>query len=583
MPYSGLSDHDVVEDLREVKKRLALYRLIAEYSHEMEMFHGPDGTLFFVSPSCESLTGYPPQEFMDDPNFLKKIIHPDNGYAWAPFKERLLAEDRQSVFELRILKADGAERYIECRCTKLASEAGEILGLRSTIRDISDFKALENRYEQISLHDPLTGFANRALCLERIRHAMERAKRHDDHRFAVIYFDVDKLKSVNFRYGPSAGDDLIRRAGRRLLSCLRGMDAIARISGDKFVIILEDIASGKDAVTVVKRIIREIERPFEIGPDVIHISACMGIVLSPVNYDRPEDLLRNANIAMRRAKDSGRCKFKFFHTRLLDEAVKAIAVEQDLRKALERGEFHLQYQPIICLDTRRLTGVEALIRWKHPHKGCVMPSEFIPVAEDSGLIIPIGRWVLFEACAKMAEWREQYPHMKELNINVNISAKQLGEPDFLKTVVKALRASGLPASALKLEITESALMENTELCVLKTKRLKGLGVKLSIDDFGTGYSSLSYLHAFPIDTLKVDRSFVSRMERNEKSHEIVQAVINLAHNFGLDVCAEGVEMEEQSDILSGLRCESVQGFLFSRPLDPDKVEVFLRASCPASA
>jgi len=581
MLYSDLSDHDADKNLREIKQRLALYRLIAEHSHEMELFHGPDGTLYFVSPSCETLTGYPPQAFLDDPDFLKKIIHPDNGYAWTPFKERLKSEDRQSVFELRIQQAGGAERFVECRSTRIVSKEGESIGLRSTIRDISDFKALEARYEQVSLHDPLTGFANRALCLERIKHVMERTKRHDDYRFAVIYFDVDKLKSVNFRYGPSIGDDLIRRAGRRLLSCLRGMDAISRISGDKFVIILEEVASGKDVVTVVKRIIREIERPFELDADQIHLSACMGIVLSPADYDRPEDLLRNANIAMRRAKDSERCKFKFFHTRLLDEAVKAIAMEQDLRKALERGEFSLQYQPIISLETHSLTGMEALIRWNHPQKGCVMPIDFIPVAEDSGLIIPIGRWVLFEACSKMAEWRALYPHMKDLNINVNISAKQLGEPDFLKTVVEALRASGLPASTLNLEITESVLMENTELCVLKVKRLKGLGVKLSIDDFGTGYSSLSYLHAFPIDTLKVDRSFVSRMERNEKSHEIVQAIINLAHNFGLDVCAEGVEIEEQSDLLSGLSCETVQGFLFSRPLDPDKVEAFLSSAASA--
>ncbi len=575
MSFSAQRSDEKDQSVEAIKEQVKLYRLIADYSHEAAIFHGPDGTALYASPSCETLTGYSSKDFLKDPDFLKKLIHPDNGFAFLSLRDRLASPDPETVFELRILRADGADRYLECRSIKCLDSGGHLLGLRTALRDISDFKALEARFERASLHDPLTGFANRALCMELIRQAMERGKRHEDYRFAVVYFDVDKLKSVNFRFGPAAGDELIRRVGRRLMRCLRGTDSISRISGDKFAIILDDIGTGRDVVTVVKRIIAEIERPFTLGQGEVNITACMGIVISPTNYDRAEDLLRNANIAMRRAKDSGRCRFKFFHTKLLDEAVKAIVMEQELRKGLERGEFFLQYQPIISLQTRRLTGFEALIRWNHPERGCVMPADFISVAEHSGLISPIGRWVLFEACTRMSQWRTDYPHMRELNINVNISARQLAEPHFDRLVADALRATGIPAGNLKLEITESVLMENTELCILKIKRLKGLGVKLSIDDFGTGYSSLSYLHAFPIDTLKVDRSFVSRMERSAKSREIVQAVINLAHNFGLDVCAEGVEIEEHSDMLHGLSCETGQGYLFSRPLDPEQVAVYL--------
>ncbi|MHC1712987.1 MAG: EAL domain-containing protein [Solidesulfovibrio sp.] len=448
-------------------------------------------------------------------------------------------------------------------------EASRLAG--GLITDITDRKHLESQLAHMAFHDPLTGLPNRSLCLDRIRQAIERSKRRDNYQYAVIFLDLDRFKVVNDSLGHHMGDRLLENVARRLRECVRGLDTVARLGGDEFVVLLEETGSNREIVRIVKRMRDSMSEVFQLCGHDIHVSASMGIVISPALYDKPEELLRNANIALHRAKGEGRNRFKVFNSRMLEDAIRLMDLENDLRLALKREEFFLDYQPILALRDRRLKGFEALVRWRRPGVGIAPPMEFIPVAEDTGLIVPLGRWVLEEACRTMAGWHRDFPEAKGLSMSVNLSAKQLNQPTLVEEVEKILRTTGLDPRSLKLEITETVIMDNPEVSILRLKRLKDLGVRLSVDDFGTGYSSLSYLQRFPIDTLKVDRAFVSDIEVSE-NRKIVGAVVALAHSLGLDVVAEGVEMETQSDVLNGFSCEAGQGFLFSKPVCQQDVE-----------
>ncbi|WP_300161671.1 EAL domain-containing protein [Solidesulfovibrio sp.] len=454
------------------------------------------------------------------------------------------------------------------------------------VTDITDRKLLESQLAHMAFHDPLTGLPNRSLCLDRIRQAIERSKRRDNYQYAVIFLDLDRFKVINDSLGHHMGDRLLEGVAKRLRECVRGLDTVARLGGDEFVVLLEETGSYREIVRIVKRIRAAIGTVFPLCGHDIHVSCSMGIVISPCLYDKPEELLRNANIALHRAKSEGRNRFKVFNTRMLEDAIRLMDLESDLRQALRRGEFFLDYQPILALRDRRLTGFEALVRWRRPGRGVASPMEFIPVAEDTGLIVPLGAWVLREACRTMAAWQEAFPESRAMSMSVNLSAKQLAQPTMVEDVARILRETGLDPHALKLEITETVIMDNPEVSILRLKRLKELGVRLSVDDFGTGYSSLSYLQRFPIDTLKVDRAFVSDIEASE-NRKIVGAVVALAHSLGLDVVAEGVELETQSDVLTGFACEAGQGFLFSRPVCREDVERMLeqggREATPAAS
>jgi diguanylate cyclase (GGDEF)-like protein/PAS domain S-box-containing protein len=439
------------------------------------------------------------------------------------------------------------------------------------VTDITDRKQLESQLAHMAFHDPLTGLPNRSLCLDRIRQALERSKRRDNYQYAVIFLDLDRFKIVNDSLGHHMGDRLLEFVARRLRECVRSLDTVSRLGGDEFVVVLEETGSYREVVRIVKRIRDAMSEVFPLSGHDVHVSASMGIVVSPAIYEKPEELLRNANIALHRAKDEGRNRFKVFNTRMLEDAIRLMDLESDLRQALKRGEFFLDYQPILALRDRRVTGFEALVRWRRPGKGIAPPGDFIPVTEDTGLIVPLGRWVLTEACRTMASWQERFPETRAMSMSVNLSAKQLSQASLVEDVERILRETGMDPRALKLEITESVIMDNPEVSILRLKRLKALGVRLSVDDFGTGYSSLSYLQRFPIDTLKVDRAFVSDIETSE-NRKIVGAVVALAHSLGLDVVAEGVELETQSDVLNGFSCEAGQGFLFSRPVCKEDVE-----------
>jgi len=567
---SGRMEAD--QALRESEQR---YRIVADYNYDLEMWHGPDESLLYVSPSCERITGHPAAAFYGRPDFLEEITAPGYKAVWDELREALARGDRQFAADFQIMHADGVDRWISFHCQKVYGLGGADLGLRSSSRDITDRKRLEMEFQHLAFHDPLTGLPNRKLCLDRIAQALERSKRRDNYHYAVIFLDLDRFKVVNDSLGHYVGDQLLVAVSRKIKVQVRTLDTVARYGGDEFVVLLEEIASAADAIGIAKRIKSEIKEPLALCGYTIHISASLGIVLSPAIYDRPEDLLRNANIAMHRAKDKGRDKLKVFSTGLLEEAINIMRMETDLRRALENDEFVIHFQPIIALNDKRLTGFEALLRWNHPQLGMVQPDDFIHIAEETGLIIPIGLWVIEQSCRTMADWQARHAGAMDLTVNVNLSAKQLSQSDLVERVDAILRSTGLPAEALKLEITESVMMDNPELAVNRLKRLKALGVKLSMDDFGTGYSSLGYLQKFPVDTLKVDRSFIMRLDVESESRQIIKAVIALAHSMGMDVVAEGIEEPHQDDLLVELKCECGQGFLYSRPVEVKTIEAIL--------
>lgn len=433
----------------------------------------------------------------------------------------------------------------------------------------------EDRLQRDAFYDGLTKLPNRALFLDRLERSIARAQRQTHYRFAVLFLDFDGFKVVNDSLGHTLGDQLLVEIARRLALTLRNADTIARLGGDEFVVLLEDIGAGQDAIAAAERIQAELAVPFELGGRRFFTSASIGIVLSEGAYEQPSDVLRDADIAMYQAKSLGKARSVVFDATMRQRAVERLNMESELRQALERGEFVLHYQPILDLQTQRISGFEALLRWRHPERGMVSPAEFIPVAEETGLIVPIGQEVLREACRQMAEWHRQFPDEAPLSISVNLSARQFKQTELAALVAGILTETGLAAHSLKLEITESAIMEEADAAIRTLAALRALGVQVQIDDFGTGYSSLSYLYRFPIDTLKIDRSFIWRMGTDGDRSEIVRTIITMAHNLGLSVIAEGVETPEQLERVTVLACEQGQGYLISRPLAPDQVGRYL--------
>jgi len=430
----------------------------------------------------------------------------------------------------------------------------------------------EAKLRHQSMYDSLTGLANRTLALDRIQQALERCKRRDDVFYAVVIMDLDRFKVINDSLGHAVGDQVLEEIARRTVGTLRGLDTVARFGGNEFILLLEELATPGEAIRIVKRLRNVVMEPVLVAGHQVQTAASFGIVLSPNIFERAEDLLQSAAIALHDVKTGGRGRFKVFTPRMLMHAVERLTLEQELRRALELGQFVVHYQPIWDLSSGRLVGFEALVRWAHPERGMVGPGSFITLAEETGIILDLGRVVLTRACADLAEWRERDPAARKLFVAVNLSNKQFSQYALVEQVSEILRRTRLPADRLKLEITESNIMVNAESALVMLKRLKALGVQISIDDFGTGYSSLSYLQRFPVDTLKVDRSFVGRLGLDPENQEIVRAIVALAHSLGLDVVAEGVEESGQAAMLHALGCECVQGFYFSRPLDVNRAQ-----------
>ncbi len=445
--------------------------------------------------------------------------------------------------------------------------------------DITEQKLAEERLSYNAYHDALTGLPNRLLFTDRLEHLLNRTKRQTSREwFAVLFLDLDHFKTVNDTLGHVLGDQLLAMVAKRLQHVLRGSDTIARFGGDEFVILLEDLATTNDATRVADRILTELSHPVNLAGHEVNISGSIGIVLSAPDYTKSEEMLRDADIALYRAKALGRNRYVIFNTEMRASFVHHVEMEKDLRFAIENGQLELHYQPISDMDSQRVIGFEALLRWRHPEKGLIPPSEFIPFAEETGLIIPLGAWVLRQACRQVSEWQARYPSDPPLTVSINLSNKQFSQPDLFEQVEVALRESGLPPACLQLEITESVIMENAELTIATLERLAAMGVKIHIDDFGTGYSSLAYLHLLPIHAIKIDRSFISGQSAEGNGIEIAKTIINLAHDLKIHAIAEGVETQPQWEALREWNCEYAQGYLIAQVLDAHQAEEFLRTS-----
>ncbi len=446
-------------------------------------------------------------------------------------------------------------------------------------QDITERRRAEEQLRHNSLHDGLTGLPNQAFFMARLGFALERAKRRKNYLFAVLFLDLDRFKVINDSLGHVVGNQMLNAISRRLEAVLRSVDTLARLGGDEFTILLEDITDTSAAIYVAQRIQNELAKPFNLNEQEVVTSASIGIALSSqACYAQPEQLLRDADIAMYSAKALGKARYEVFDTTMHNHAVVRLHLETDLRRAITREEFRICYQPIVSLVTGRIIGFEALVRWHHPERGLVSPMDFIPVAEETGMINSIGQWVLHEACRQMHKWHAQFPTTPPLMISVNLSGKQLTQPDLVKQIKLVLQETGLDASSLKLEMTESVLMDNTKSATAMLLQLRALNIELHMDDFGTGYSSLSYLHCLPINTLKIDRSFISNVGIAGQNLEIVRAIVTLAHSLSMNVTAEGIETVEQLAQLRSMKCDRGQGYFFSKPVESSAVEVLLATS-----
>jgi diguanylate cyclase (GGDEF)-like protein len=459
---------------------------------------------------------------------------------------------------------------------EIAASLGAGLALR---RELADARTAADELRRHAMRDRLTGLPKRALFLDRLEHAVERAKRHKDFRFAVLSLDLDRFKAVNDGLGRAAGDAVLVAVAQRLQTCVRGEDIVARLNSDEFAVLLESLADDSDGGRVAERLLQALGAPVatsdgEVATDVF-TSASVGVVLSSSGLDAPERLLQRAGIAMTRAKAAGRARYEMFDREMHARAFERLRTETALRHALERGELELYYQPLVDLGSGRVTELEALLRWRHPERGVVPPLEFIPLAEETGLIVPIGAWVLTEACRQTRDWQRRFARETPLAVSVNLSVKQFAQPAFARTVADTLRSCGLNPCALKLEITESFAVDDADGTRGMLEELRRLGVRIYLDDFGTGYSSLGYLHRLPLDAIKIDRSFVMRMEDGPTHMQLVRTVRDLARNIGVAAVAEGVETPAQLATLRALGCESAQGYLFSRPAPAYEIEQLL--------
>lgn len=470
--------------------------------------------------------------------------------------------------EHRMLHQDGTYRWVLSRGLAVRNANGHVYRMAGSQTDVTERKQAEAQLLHDAVHDALTLLPNRVLFMERLGHALRRAKRQPNYLFAVLFLDLDRFKVINDSLGHMIGDQLLVAIARRLEACSRFGDTVARLGGDEFTMLLENIQNVEEATFVANRIQKELTLPFNLSGHEVFTAASIGIAVSNTGYNQPEDLLRDADTTMYRAKSLTKGRSEVFDSSMHTQAIALLELETDLRRALERQEFRLHYQPIVALASNRITGFEALLRWQHPRRGLVSPAQFISVAEETGLIVPIGWWVLREACRRLHLWQVQFPSIVPLTISANISGKQFVQPDMVEQICKTLQETGLDASCLGLEITESSIMGNVD-ATTTLKQLRSQGVKLFLDDFGTGYSSLSHLHCFPFNSLKIARSFVSRMSADGENSAIVRTIVTLAHSLGMDVTAEGVETATQLAQLKAIKCEQGQGYLFSKPVESE--------------
>jgi diguanylate cyclase (GGDEF)-like protein/PAS domain S-box-containing protein len=577
----------VIRDVTERKRyEAALERLSRQ--HEMVLKSAGegifgldlDGNATFVNPAAARMTGWEAKELVGRPQH--SLLHhtkPDG----TPYPEEecpIYAALKTGAAHSRddevFWRKDGTSFPVEYISTPILQD-GEVVGAVVTFKDITQRKALEEQLHYQALHDPLTGLPNRALFMDRLERALTRANRHGG-RVAVLFMDLDNFKVINDSLGHKAGDQLLAAVAERLRACLRPEDTAARLGGDEFTILVEDVASAGEVVRIAERIAHMLQPPFALEEQEVFATASTGIALSSSAQEQPADLLRHADLAMYRAKHRGKARYEEFEPSMDAKVVERLLLETGLRRALVRHQLRVYYQPIVALDSDKVAGVEALVRWEHPQRGLLLPEEFLSIAEETGLIMRIGHWVLREACKQARIWHERHPGSPPLTVSVNLSPRQLFRPELVADV---LDESQVDPASLQLEITEGAMTTNGTYSADRTlRRLKHMGVQLAIDDFGLGYSSLSYLKRFPVDFLKIDRSFIAGLghkpnDVSTKDTEIVKAMIDLTHALGLKVVAEGVENAEQLARLRDMKCDLAQGNYFSEPLPSEALAVIL--------
>jgi diguanylate cyclase (GGDEF)-like protein/PAS domain S-box-containing protein len=563
----------VIERTAELRASEQRFQALVQHSSEVVILVGPDAKVEYVSESMTRVFGYSEAHLLRRP--LTQILDPDPGLR---LREGLaeVAERPYGVLELELplRHRDGHRCTVQFTITNLLDNPS-VGGLVLNTRDISERRQLEDQLVHQAFHDSLTSLANRALFKDRVDHALQRTKRQTP-SVAVLFLDLDGFKEVNDSLGHAAGDRLLIQVAERLHSCVRPSDTMARFGGDEFAVLIEDASDDIDVVQVADRVLEGLRQPFEVNGRELHVRGSMGIARMESDVDGADQLLRNADLAMYRAKAAGQGGYERYDPEMHTELVQRVQLESDLRRALEAGELFLQYQPTFDLGSGQIVGAEALARWNHPVRGLVPPTEFIPLAEASGLIRPLGAWVLREACRQAAEWqRNSPPRERPLTLNINLSGRQLQSPEVVDDVARALTESGLSPSALVLEMTESVLMDDNEDVLAILKQLKQLGPRLAIDDFGTGYSSLSYLHRFPVDMLKIDRSFVERLSHASDNAELARTIVRLGQSLQLVTVAEGVEDSAQFLALRRMGCDVGQGYYFGRPMESEEISRLL--------
>lgn len=583
---------------RQLAERDQLFQLISENAADMIALVDGDGRRLYNSPAYLRVLGYSTEDLKATSSIEQ--IHPDDRQRVAQAAEKARLSGHGERMEYRVRHKDGSWRTLESTASPIRDAKGKADKLVIVNRDITERKRAEEMLAHNAFHDGLTNLPNRALFLDRLQHALTLSKRHPNYKFAVLLIDVDEFKIVNDSLGHSAGDELLIQIAQRLRESVRRVDTVsrprvaevsgklasdgnlARLGGDEFTILLDDIRDPIEAVRVAERIQADLATPFVINQEEIVISASIGIASSTSPHTQAEDLVRDADIAMYRAKRAGKARCEVSDTAMHANAVKRLRLETDLRKALDHGEFRVYYQPIVWLQTGKIAGFEALTRWQRP-EGVVPPMEFIGVAEETGLIVPMNRKLLREACERLRSWQAEFPSDPPLAMSVNVTSREFALPDLAGEIGKCLDQTGIDPSCLQLEIIETIAMGDAEKSGHVLAQLKALGVRLSIDDFGTGYSSLSRLRRIPVDTLKIDRAFISNMDRDPENCAIVRAIIILAHNLGLKVVAEGAETEEHVNLLKQFDCEMAQGYFFSRPADDQTMSKLLASNHSARA
>jgi len=526
------------------------------------------GRILYSNPADAELHGYTPEELIgQDARIFAPAQHA------RPLAADQLHEAGSWSRETTNVRRDGSEFPVLLRSDVVRDAAGRTVGLVTCCEDLTHRKRLEHELLRNAFYDSVTGLPNRGLLSHRLELAIDSARR-DRARFAVLAVELDRMQLVHETLGRAASDELLVAAAARLRECVPAEGMVAHVAADRFAILIDAVGGIGDATRVATCVRHMLTEPFRVGSREVFTGASVGIVLSGRAYERAEDVLRDAGIAMMRARDAADGQYQVFDPAMHAEAMARLHLETDLRRALERGELCVHYQPIVRLDSGRITGFEALARWEHPRRGLILPDDFIPLAEDTGLILPIGLWVLEEACRALRRWQDR-PGGERLTMAVNLSARQFTQPDLVERVARVLRETGVRPGTVELEITESVILQHSTPVIDTLRRLKELGVALHVDDFGTGYSSLSYLHRLPLDALKIDRSFVSGADAG--SLQIVRTIVAMAHALGVVVVTEGIETAELLGELRSLKCEYGQGFFFSRPMEPEQVEALFQA------